>query len=307
MKRYIVAALCTAVLLPGCNKGKTVATIGTDRVTVPMVEARIQEAPPAYQNYLTTAAGKKQFLDLMVRERIVLAAARQAGTTAKDEFKKSLATFKKEQAKRVKEYEENLLMEMYMRDLHEKQLKTTDQDVDKYYEEHKAEYDRPLEIQAQHILTPTREEAEKALARLKAGEDFGAVAKEVSSDPVSAARGGQIGPFRRGELVPEFENVVFPLKMKTISDSVETQFGFHIIKKVSERVLPARPADEAKAEIRKVLEKSKFDTWLDDTKKKLGVSVDYAVLNDVQKAADPSEAAACPPDAAPAAAAPSEK
>jgi len=281
MKKTICLFCCLfAVGLSGCGeKGKAVANIGKDKITVKALEERIMEAPPSYQGYLTTEAGRKQFLDLLVRERIVLEAARKAGINKGSEYKKSLADFKKDAARKYKEYEESLLMELYVRELHDKELNATDKDIENYYNEHKEDFAHPYEITAKHILVPTRQEGEAVLARVKSGEDFSKIAKEVSADPISAQRGGEIGPFRKGDLVPEFEKAVFPLKVGEVSGIVETQFGFHVIKKVNQKALPARSLEDSKFEIKKFIEKAKFDAWLEKAKTKLSVKVNYDMLS----------------------------
>lgn len=263
------------------KKNKVVATIGSDTITINALADRIQETPPGYQNLLTTTAGKKQFLDLLVRERVVLEAAKQAGVTKRDEYKKTVADFRKEQARRMREYEENIMMEMFVKDLNAKQIGASDTEVEKYYQEHKNEYMHPTEVVARHILVSTKPEAEKVLERLNNGEDFAKIAKEVSIDPISAARGGEIGPFRKGSLVPEFETAVFALKVGQISGIVQTQFGFHIIKKVSEKAVPPMSEQEARQDVRKMLEKTKFDAWLNNAKKKMGVKINYDLLPQV--------------------------
>lgn len=280
MRCAVVAAGVCLMLVAGCGtKDTNVAVIGKQKVGLKAVAERLQDAPPAYQSYLNTSAGRKQFVDLMVREKVVLEAARRAGVKGRAEYKKAIADFKKEQARRVKEYEDSLLMELYVRELQEKDLAVTDKDVEAFYTQNQAEYQQPRAIVARHILVPSQEEADKVLARLKAGEDFAKVAKEVSSDPISAMRGGEIGPFKKGDLVPEFEQAVFPLKPGETSGAVKTQFGFHIIKKVSEQALPAMKPEEAKLEIKKTLEKQKLDSWFEKTKASLGVKVNYDALS----------------------------
>lgn len=270
-------------ILAGCNGNDgVVAKIGNEKLKTSAVEERLQETPPSYQSYLNTEAGRKQFLDLLVRERVVVASAKKAGVKNRAEYKKALADFKKDQARRARDYEENLAMELYIRDLNGTELNVTEQDVEKYYNDHIAEYKRPVEVMARHILVPTQEEAEKALARVKKGESFAKVAREVSTDPISAERGGEIGPFRKGDLVPEFEDAAFPLKVGQVSPIVKTQFGYHIIKKTSEKTLPPRSFDDVQAEIRKILQKTRFDAWLEKAKKKLNVKVDYSKLAGIQ-------------------------
>ncbi|OGS22339.1 MAG: hypothetical protein A2314_08775 [Elusimicrobia bacterium RIFOXYB2_FULL_50_12] len=287
MKKIVLAGIAALVLVGACaKKDKVVTRIGSDKITIAMVEERLKEASQGYREYLETSAGKKQFLDLMVRERIVMENAGRAGFKRNKDYTKSLEDFKKEQAKRLRDYEENLLMELYIRDLHEKQIKATDAEVQKYYQDHIKEFQRPVEVKARHILLPTRQEADAALQRVKKGEDFSNVARQISTDPVSASTGGEIGPFRKGDLVPEFEDAVFALKNGQVSGVVETQFGFHVIKKTAEKVLPSKTVEQSEGEIRRIVEKTKFDAWLEGEKKRYNICVDYDMLKYVSAAAD---------------------
>lgn len=85
------------------------------------------------------------------------------------------------------------------------------------------------EFNASHILVETEEESAAVVARLNAGEDFAALAQELSLDPGSGANGGQLGWFGLGMMVPEFEQTVAELDVGAVSDPVQTQFGWHII------------------------------------------------------------------------------
>ncbi len=278
-----VLFLCGLIVLTGCKEKKDViAKVGNDSITVEEVSERIMSAPPAYQAYINTEPGRKQFVDLLVREKLILESAKQAGINKREDFKTDLENFKEEQAKQLKDYEDGLLIEMYLKEVRENLVSASDEEINKYYEEHKEDFTHPVAIIAKHILVSTKEEAEIAYDRINKGEPFDKVAREMSNDKVSAQRGGQIGPFRRGELVKEFEEVVFNLKDGEISEIVETPFGLHIITKISEEKLPPIPEDVAKAEIKSIIEKTKFDKWFEDMKKKLNVNVDYAKLDSIK-------------------------
>lgn len=86
-----------------------------------------------------------------------------------------------------------------------------------------------MKASACHILLKTKEEAEQIKAQLDKGANFQALAKKHSLCP-SAKKGGDLGEFRRGDMVPAFENVVFKKEILTVHGPVKTQFGFHLIK-----------------------------------------------------------------------------
>jgi peptidyl-prolyl cis-trans isomerase D len=119
----------------------------------------------------------------------------------------------------------------------------TDAEVEKFYTEQGAEFDEPRQARAAHILIRVPEtggsEAEdqaktkiaEAIRRAKAGEDFAKLARELSQDPGSAARGGDLGFVKQGETVPQFEGPLFALKKGEVSpEPVRTPVGFHAIK-----------------------------------------------------------------------------
>ncbi len=125
------------------------------------------------------------------------------------------------------------------------QLKIDIEKMKDYYAMHKKDYEKPEQVKASHILimadaSPTSptgltDEQAKKLAediykRAKAGEDFSALAKKYSKDTSTKDKGGDLGWFKKGDMVPEFEKASFALKIGQISEPVKTQFGYHIIK-----------------------------------------------------------------------------
>jgi hypothetical protein len=117
----------------------------------------------------------------------------------------------------------------------------------KYFEEHKADFSLNC---VSHILVRSKAEADSVLARLKGGEDFAAVAKQVSADKGSGPKGGELECNPKGAFVPEFDQVASELEIGKLSDPVQTQFGFHILL-VRER--KDVPFESAREQIRAVL------------------------------------------------------
>ena len=133
-----------------------------------------------------------------------------------------------------------------------------------YYATHTAEFNTEEKIHARHILVKfeaaksesvkvAEKKAEDLLAQLKKGADFAKLAKENSDDPGSKAKGGELEPFARGRMVPEFEAAAFSLKPKTLSGLIKTQYGFHIIEVLDKVPKATTTFDSAKLEIAKNL------------------------------------------------------
>jgi peptidyl-prolyl cis-trans isomerase D len=136
-------------------------------------------------------------------------------------------------------------------------------EIEKYYTEHAPEFERPPQIRVAHVLVrvpdtggsegedKARVKVAEVIKRAKAGEDFGKIAREISEDPGSKQNGGDLGLVRKGEMVPQFEQAAFALKVGEISaEPVRTPFGFHAIK-VSEVNPGAKtPLKEVAAQIR---------------------------------------------------------
>ncbi len=260
-------------------QGPAVARVGSYAITAEDIKSRLSETPAAYRQYAASAEGRRQFLNLLIRERILLAEAKDLGIPKDPAYQKSVAVYKEGWKRRLKDYEDTLQVESALRRLRTKELAATDTEVDKYYDDHRAEFDKPIEITVSHILLSSEQDAQAALERLRSGEPFDRVAKEMSKDPATAVRGGKLAPFHRGTLVPEFEEAAFKLKVGGMSGIVKTPLGFHIIRKLAETQLAPRSAADAKDEIRAKLERDKFDQWVSAKQALLGVTVDEQAMS----------------------------
>ena len=134
-----------------------------------------------------------------------------------------------------------------------------------FYNKNLVKFQQGPRVRASHILISVPENADAAakqaaktkadglLKDIKAGKDFATLAKENSGDPGSAQQGGDLGFFEPGQMVPQFDKVAFTLKPGEVSDVVETQFGYHIIKVVEKQNARLIPIDEAKPQIEQYL------------------------------------------------------
>lgn len=150
-------------------------------------------------------------------------------------------------------------------------MSVNEDEIKKYYDEHAAQYQQPEERQASHILIavpPGAGAAEKDAAREKASQvlkqvkqspaSFAQLAKQYSQDPGSAGQGGDLGYFTRNAMVKPFEDAVFKMAVGEVSDLVQTEFGFHIIKLAAiKSSKTTRPLAEVKDEISTELKKQK--------------------------------------------------
>jgi peptidyl-prolyl cis-trans isomerase C len=156
----------------------------------------------------------------------------------------------------------------------------SDADIKKFYDENQDKFKQPESYHASHILigvkpeaTPdeklkAREKAEAIRKRILAGEDFAALAKAESSCP-SSTKGGDLGFFGKGEMVPAFENAAAALKPGEMSGVVETQFGYHIIKLVEKKEGGVVKLDVAKGDIETYLKRLKMQKAVSDFVAKL--------------------------------------
>ena len=136
--------------------------------------------------------------------------------------------------------EEQVLKDLRTRMLSEKifeeitsEVEVTDEDIQAYYEENKAQFEQPASREVRHILVKTQARANQIHRQLENGADFAKLAKEFSEDPASAEQGGNFTA-QKGATVAPFDEVAFELETGELSDPVKTQFGWHVIEAVAD-------------------------------------------------------------------------
>jgi len=155
-----------------------------------------------------------------------------------------------------------------------------EEEAKKYYDDNQQAFNRPEQVKASHILIMARQEEpndvkqkakekiEDLLKQVKEGADFAELAKENSDDTGSAIDGGDLGFFDNQTMVPEFTEAAFALEPNEVSDIVETNYGYHIIKVTDHREGGIIPFDEIKGDLEKALgerKKAEFTNKLIET------------------------------------------
>ncbi len=159
----------------------------------------------------------------------------------------------------------NLVVRKLLQDEVMSKIEIKPSDISAFYEKNPDKFQQPESVHAAHILiivpadadaatkASLKARATEALTAAKAGKDFAALARQYSQDG-SAQHGGDLGFFPKGQMVPAFEKVAFSLKPGEISDLVETQFGYHIIKVIEKKSGGTVPFAQAAPQIQQFLE-----------------------------------------------------
>ena len=266
MRRALLLSLAVAALA-ACRgeKDPTVATVGKLKISQSEYRRKLAEVSSGYQDYVLTPSGRRQFLDVLVREKLVLAAAQQSDVPRSADFRSRLERLRKEEEERVREGGEYLLTTMWVEDLRKRgALKVEDSEIAEYLEKH------PNEVDMRHILLATPEKAEEVAKRLRGGANFAKLAKDESLDAATAAEGGRLPPSLYGEVIPELEEVVFRMRAGEIGGPLKSKFGYHVLRKEGERRLSA---EEGRERVLRLLEKQKLDRHLQSIQEKFPVEI----------------------------------
>jgi peptidyl-prolyl cis-trans isomerase C len=255
MKKGLLMAVTVALIFAAAvsaEDGQILARIGDEKITTADYERIIGYYDAERQKMLRqNPQFKVNLLQTIVQGKVLAKIAREKGYDRKPEVREQI----------------DLLMNSFLSSELIKgevlvKISVTDQDAEAYYKAHQDEYRTPESARARHILIradrsapeaqkkEARGRAEEVLKKVKAGGDFAKLASEYSEDPGSKQNGGDLGFVQKGRTVPEFERAVFSLKPGQVSDVVETQFGYHIIKVEDRKESAVEPYDKVKDKVK---------------------------------------------------------
>lgn len=333
MKKIIALILSSLLCISavGCsskvNDNNIVATVNENNITVKQFESTLA----LYKESLESMYGstiwetevedgvkyKDKFKDIMLDQMIdIEAVCEQArkdklapseeevdkafeelkkNIDADEEYKKKLEDLGIDDTYLRAQQEQDLIIQKYKENF-DKNVKISDEEMKKYYEDNKKDYYKD-EVKASHILISTvddngkelseskkkeaKKKAEEVLEKAKNGQEFSELAKEYSDDTGSASQGGDLGYFTKGQMVQEFEEAAFSLKPGEISGLVESEYGYHIIK-VYDKIDEQLPFDEVKDEIKTTLTENKYISSIEEISKKAKVEKNESVIKKVK-------------------------
>jgi peptidyl-prolyl cis-trans isomerase C len=221
-------------------KDPVVATVNGQQIHLSDLEVAQQSLPQQYRN-MPLATVFPALLDRMVDSKLVEQDGRKNKVTDDPAFKKRMAFV-----------EDQVVQDFWL----QKQIaeKVTPEKMKQAYDEKLKNMPAEEEVHARHILVASEPEAKAIIADLKKGTPFDKLAKEKSTDKASGAEGGDLGWFKKTDMVKEFAEAAFALKKGSLSESpVKTQFGYHVIQVDDRRQAPPPSFDEMSEQIRQDL------------------------------------------------------
>ncbi|WP_304544320.1 peptidylprolyl isomerase [Sulfurimonas microaerophilic] len=231
--------------------GKAITQEDVDSELMRATQGRFNQVPPEKQ-----AAFRQQVLQQLIGKELIFEDAKKNGILKSKEYK--------EEYKKLEErMKEELAIQVWQKKLLD-EIKISEKELKSYYKQNKEEFNEPKSVHARHILVATEDEAKKIISGLKSlsGEKlkdkFITEAKAKSTGP-SGPKGGDLGYFTEGQMVPAFNDKVFSMKKGTVTtEPVKTQFGYHVIYLEDKKSAMTRKFDEVKAFIDQRLKMEKF-------------------------------------------------
>ena len=250
---------------------------------------------------------RREAMDLMIEQQLLIQAADASGIVVTDEevdaeldairepfnddgeFERRLDT----ESHTLESFREHLrdmiAAKRYLDDIRMKAVDVSDEELEQYYRDNEYRLTLPEQVRVRHILLSWKplgqpddkkalyDQMQAILDKARAGEDFAQLATEYSDDS-TRVHGGDVGFFRRGQMVPAFEKAAFALKPGEISDIVETPFGLHIIKLEERQEARLLPLDEIREQLRDHIREEAMENAVEAEYARLRAEADIAIL-----------------------------
>jgi len=266
-------------------KDPIVATVNGQPVRLSELEVAQQALPQQYRN-MPLQAVFPALLDRIIDSKLVVQEGKKTKVSDDPAFKKRMAFV-----------EDQVLQDFWIQ--REVARKVTPEKLHQRYEERLKSMPSEEEVHARHILVSTEDEAKAIIADLKKGTAFDKLAKEKSTDKASGAEGGDLGWFKKSDMVKEFADAAFALKKDELTETpVKTQFGYHVIKLEDRRKAPPPAFEEMADQLREEMAREVVTAQLDQLRS--GAKIEKFTMDGGKPDAQPAKPATPPAPPAPA-------
>ena len=255
----------------GGKKGVVLAEVNGATITDADFYKEQESLPPYLKPMTETPEGKKEMLDTMVVRELIMQQAK------KDGIDNSPAV-----AAKLEELKKRVVVEAFLKKKVEESANVTDAEMQEFYKKNQDKFKTGDQIRASHILVKSEAEAKDIEKQLKGSANFEELAKKHSIDG-AATKGGDLGWFGKGSMLPDFEKVAFSLKEGQTSGIVKTKFGYHLIKLTGNRKAGSRSFEEVKDQIKAAIVPEKQQETFKKLKEELKKDAKVAIKEDALK------------------------
>lgn len=194
-----------------------VALVNGRAITQVEFDVRWDELSEATRARYIKEGGKRRFLDELITRELLMQEARRQGLDQNDGIRD-----------KAQRYREQLIIDELLKDKLRTKVELTKAELDAYYEKHARELLDPLKVRVSQMLLPNFPAAKDLETQVNRGGDFGKFAQRYSIDNKTKAKGGDLGPYRKGLVVPEVDAVIHTLKPGMVSAPIKTESGYYL-------------------------------------------------------------------------------
>lgn len=226
------------------ENNKVLAKVATREITQENLNFFLKSLNPQVAAQFYSEEGQKQLLDEMINQELLYLDALDKGLEKHEAYQVEVENLKENL---LKQYAVNQLL---------KDIQVSDQEVEGFYQDNKDQFVSPKSIKASHILVDDKDHADQIIKEIEEGLSFEEAAQKYSNCP-SKEKGGDLGFFSKGQMVPEFEEAAFNMELNKVSQPIKSEFGYHIIKVNEEKEEGSKSLDEVKSQIQNQLTSQK--------------------------------------------------
>jgi len=270
------------ILLASCApppEDPVLVLVNGRQITQTEFDIRWSELAEATRARYEKEGGKRRFLDELITRELLMQEARKKGLDQDETIRE-----------RTQRYKEQLILDELLKDTIKGKIELSKEELDAYYEKHAHELLTPLKVSVSQMLLPNYPAAKDLEKQVNQGGDFAKFAQRYSIDWKTKAKGGDLGPYRKGLVIPEVDEVIHTLKPGMVSAPIKTDAGYYLVKiaPLDKEIIQADLAirERLRQELLNEKRRRRFDELIADIRARSIVRLDDAsryVADDVGK------------------------